>query len=496
MVRWRPVLFFDSPLTVRPMFRYLPLGICLATVVAFMWAVQHDAFFWDTVQLASKHAHYFYQHGLAWSPLPAEIDSGHPPFLGWYLALIWTFFGKNLAVSHWAMLPFLLANVWLLFRLGLRIGGQQWVWWLLPLALLDPVLAGQSALVSPDVVLTTWFLLAVEGILGKRRWWVTWAVVGLCTVSMRGMMTAAALAMWSLALDFWLLPNVRQRPTVVSLFNSLLPLLPGALLGAAFLVWHWKVTGWVGHHAGSPWASAFVRAEGWGFLKNAAVIGWRWTDMGRWAEWIVLAWAVWSGRANWRLLSLLLLIIVFLSPSALLYANLSAHRYFLPLFLALHLVVFEQIVAAWPSFRHLVISPRVNSQRSTVVLALLIISLATGNLWIYPRGVSMDWDSTLAHLPYHALRSEAMSFLEEQKIDVQSVGSAFPNLNTGENLLLNGDQRRFAPLDFESNQFVLASNVFNDINEPDYLRLEREWVLVKKWRHPVGVWMVLYQRKP
>jgi len=509
---------------------FLPLGVCSA-VVAFVWSVQHDPFFWDTVQLASKHAHHFYQNGLAWSPLPEEIDSGHPPLLGWYLAAVWSVFGKNLPASHWAMLPFLLANVWLLHRLGLRLGGPRWAWWLPPLALLDPVLAGQSALVSPDVMLTTWFLLAVEGILGKNRWFVTVAVVGLCTVSMRGMMTAAALAVWSLGLESLKFESLKfgvrglKSQVLAQLQTSnfklqpfklrtLKTFLPGFLLAAAFLCWHWQTTGWVGYHTGSPWAGAFVRAEGLGLLKNAAVLGWRWADFGRWAEWVVLLWAIASRRVDKRLLALLVLLALFLAPSALLYANLSAHRYFLPLFLGLHLVAFHGVVSF--ATRHSSFSPAEgvggHSQPSNVrrppsnvqrppsavrrsLLGLLIVSLATGNLWVYPRGVSMDWDSTLAHLPYHAIRHEAVVFLEKKGVDFQTVGSAFPNLNTGENLLLNGDERQFAPLDFEQNRFVLASNVFNDINEPDYRRLERDWILLKKWQHPVGVWMVLYERR-
>lgn len=496
--------------------RLLPLGVCSA-VAAFIWSVQHDPFFWDTVQLASKHAHHFYQNDLAWSPLPGEIDSGHPPFLGWYLAVAWSVFGKNLPVGHWAMMPFLLANVWLLYRLGLRLGEPRWAWWLPLLALLDPVLAGQSALVSPDVMLTTWFLLAVEGILGKKRWFVAVAVVGLCTVSMRGMMTAAALAVWSLGLDSLKLDSLKfgvrslKSQVLAQLQTSnfkLTTFFPGFLLSAAFLCWHWHMTGWVGYHAGSPWAGAFVRAEGLGLLKNAAVLGWRWADFGRWAEWAVLIWLITSKRGvDRRLLSLLLLLTLFLTPSALLYTNLSAHRYFLPLFLTLHLVVFQGIVSVVGRRLSAILPAEAkvvggHSQPSairlnpaTALLPLLVVSLATGNLWVYPRGVSMDWDSTLAHLPYHAMRHEAVAFLEKKGVDFQTVGSAFPNLNTGEHLLLNGDERQFAPLNFEENRFVLASNVFNDINELDYRRLERDWVLLKKWQHQVGVWMVLYEQR-
>lgn len=121
------------------------------------------------------------------------------------------------------------------------------------------------------------------------------------------------------------------------------------------------------------------------------------------------------------------------------------------------------------------------------------MALAFGNLWIYPRGISMGWDATLAHLPYHALRTEAVVFFQKNNIDLQKVGSFFPNLNTGENLSLDGDPRHFAEKDFLRNEYVLASNIFNDLTETDYLILQRDWILLKKWKH-AGVRMEIYQR--
>jgi len=482
------------------------LGLFFGAVFLFVLAIQHDPFFWDTVQLASKHAHFFYENDLRWAPLPAGIDSGHPPFLGYYLAVVWSFFGKTLPASHWAMLPFLLAVVWLLYRLGLRLGGQRWVWWLLPLVMLDPVVAGQSALVSPDIILLAWFLLTVEGILGKNKLWIALGVAGLCTVSTRGMMTAAALAVWS---SWELAQTLRILSPWQVWIKRWLPFLPGFALAGGFLWWHQQATGWTGYHADSPWATAFERSHGAGLLKNTAVIAWRWLDFGRVVEWSVLGW--WMLRQRSQLLArmggaqgrLLICLIVFLTPTALLYANLSAHRYFLPLFVGLHLFLFQKITSEWV---HPATPPRsilnsrfsiLNSQFSlpALLLAALILAMASGNLWRYPRGISMDWDSTLAHLPYHALRAKAIDFLEEQKIDFQSVGSAFPNLNSGENLLLNGDARRFAEKDFAKNQYIFCSNIFNDFDTPDYQVLEQDWSLLRRWEHPNGVWIEIYQRK-
>ncbi|MFN4257292.1 MAG: hypothetical protein ACK4Q5_20010, partial [Saprospiraceae bacterium] len=170
-------------------------------VIALTWFVRDVPFFWDTVQLGSKHAHHFFENGLRWLPLPPEIDSGHPPTFGFYLACVWAVFGKSLAVSHFAMLPFLLGIAWLLVRLSPpqppHDGGSPHWFWLPLLALADPVLAGQMALVSPDVLLVFFFLLAVQQIYrplrgGRGGIWLALGILGLCLISMRGMMVAGA----------------------------------------------------------------------------------------------------------------------------------------------------------------------------------------------------------------------------------------------------------------------------------------------------------------
>jgi hypothetical protein len=106
----------------------------------------------------------------------------------------------------------------------------------------------------------------------------------------------------------------------------------------------------------------------------------------------------------------------------------------------------------------------------------------------------MDWDATLAHRPYHRLRADMLYFIEQEKIPLSGIGTTFPNVNTGEHLLLNGDTRKFAEKDFLQNQYMLASNVFNDFNETDYAILNREWALLKRLEQH-GVWLELY-RKP
>ena len=493
-----------------------PLLLFFLVTAGFTWAVQDDPFFWDTIQLASKHAHFFYAQGGAWAALPADIDSGHPPALGYYLAFLWAVFGKTLATGHWGMLPFLWSIIWSLFRLGKRLGGDAWAFWLFPLVLLDPVLLGQMAMVSPDTVLAAFFLCSVDGISGRHKTLTIIGITGLCIVSMRGMMCAGALFIWMFMSD-----------RKAFLHSGWVHFLPGFTAAAVFLIWHFNATGWIGYHASSPWAPAFRQAAPAEMLRNVVILAWRWLDFGRLAEWIAVAGLLWYGKKrmlgthwglpptpkgeyildkveihvsfpimfsplgvggspqkrpfNWQLFLLLLCLFVLLSISVIRYNNLSAHRYLLPVFIAFHLFVFQWIV-------------KMDTLRSVAkkwIFTALSVSFALGNFQTYPHGISMDWDSTLAHLPYHPVRTQAIQFLQQQHISLSSVGSAFPNLNTGENIALDGSQDSFSAIDTAQNRYVFISNVFNDVSKEDQLELQQKWELI--WKQQRGVvWGEIY----
>jgi hypothetical protein len=450
--------------------------------IPFLLSIQHLPFFWDTVQLASKHAHFFYENGLKWAVLPSEIDSGHPPLLGYCLAVAWSVLGQTLPVSHWLLYPAMAGIIYQLLRLGHHLNAQ-WAWWLLPIVLLDPVLLGQAALVSPDLVVLLGILCVMNGFFGQKNALIAIGGVLLCLFSMRGMMCAAALGLWLFGMAGG--PFLHRAKAV-------LPLMPGALVGFAFLWWHHRAAGWTGHYEGSTWAGAFERVGPGGMVRNVAILGWRWFDLGRVAVWVVLLWRLY--RMGWRdfyaqnrtLVWLLGVLVIFLSPSAILYQNLSAHRYFLPIFAALGILAWAALARG---------ETALDTKKSTTgAYVFCSVMLALGHFWVYPRGVSMDWDCTLAHLPYHRLRAEAMADLASKGVDVASVGTSFPCLNTGENLMLNGDQRTMQPIDFDKNDYVLTSNVLNDVDEPEYAILQGQgWQLERRWGG-WPVWFELYKK--
>ena len=94
----------------------------------------------------------------------------------------------------------------------------------------------------------------------------------------------------------------------------------------------------------------------------------------------------------------------------------------------------------------------------------LLSSLILGNFIIYSDNFSQGWDSSLAHLPYWKLRKNAIEYLDKNNISISATATFFPNSTTIDNIVINGDMRRF--LNFSGNEkYVLYSNIFNLTDE-------------------------------
>ncbi|MCB9300820.1 MAG: hypothetical protein H6566_09255 [Lewinellaceae bacterium] len=463
--------------------RYLILSLLLLGAVLATWQVRGHAFFWDTVQLGSKHAHWYFEHNFRYLLLPDEIDSGHPPGFGMYLAAMWVLFGKSLAVSHLAMLPFLLGMVVLLFQVGDYFGGRHSSWMLALLAFADPVLAGQAVLVSPDIVLAFAFLLVLSSILYEKDGAKIAGALLLAAISTRGMMTVVVLYLFELAIHWqrrWDFP-----------IRKAIPYVPSGLLALAFLAYHYQQKGWVGYHADAPWATLFARATPLEFLKNAAVLAWRMLDYGRVFLWPLLAWLgyrLWKRKGKLsepvkQALWLFALALPLMSVTFLLYKGLHGHRYLLPVFLPLTILFYTLLVHSSLSLRW-----------RHAFFSIAFAGLLTGNLWIYPDTISQGWDSTLAHLPYYPLRKQMIAYLDEADIPLEAVGAAFPEIGPLEFHDLNGDWRGMKAKDLSTDEYVLYSNVMNDFSDEEIGELQESWAPVKTLQNG-GLRLVLYRRK-
>lgn len=457
--------------------------------------VKDNVFFWDTIQLGSKQAHWYYENQFSQLLLPEIIDSGHPPAFGLYLAALWTIFGKSLFVSHMAMLPFLIGIVLFLERIGSYLGNKQSSFFLLCLFFFDPVIASQSVLISPDIVLMFFFLMGLWCLFFKQRQYLFFAALGLAMISMRGMMVVVLLYVFDVLHPF-LNPNSKEtglKAIIMAFIEKTVPYIPSGLFALAFLIWHYSQTNWIGYHANSPWAASFEKIEGLGgLIRNFAVLGWRYVDFGRIFLWLAGGIATFIlyrqksllGTRLQQLLLLLILSIVILSPSQLVHKYLVVHRYNIPGFIALTLLVYHLLFGLLLHRKRLV--------ENLFVIALL--GLISGNFWVYPKKISQGWDSTLAHLPYYKVRTEMFDYIEQKGIRVENIGTAFPEIGAFKYKDLSNTDVGFVTKDLDKQGLILYSNVMNDFTDEEIDALEQDWEIVQKFQS-LQVYVILYKRK-
>lgn len=441
------------------------LGIAPVFITIAVWLLScRHPFFWDTIQLASRQAQWYYDQHFKYLLLPDVIDSGHPSGFGMYLALCWQGFGQSLLLSHLAILPFVILTLLGLFRLSKNFDG--YLAWIFPLlVVIDSVFLGQISLVSPDVALFAFFIWGLLGVIEKRPRLVLLCSLVLASISLRGMMAVLALYLFQVVNG----QNEGWRKPVHWLRRTL-PFIPAGLLALAFLGYHAWAKSWVGFHSDSPWRESFTVVGFKGMLKNGVVLAWRIADYGR----VCLVLAI-LGLALKQLKTLksnsffflVLITLLIQFPHFLLFQGVSAHRYLLPFYLALHLFFFSLLEQS-----------QLKSKVKSIILSLVFLGLASGNFWVYPSGIAQGWDSTPAHWPHFALRKEVIEYLDQHDIPLEKVGTTFPEIGPLHWRDLNGRQDGFSPLNLSQNEYVYFSSVMNDFSDEDRKLLFEKWTPV------------------
>ena len=441
-------------------------------------------FFWDTIQLGSEHAHFFYETNFRSIILPNVIDSGHIPILGIYLASIWTLFGKSLILSHLSMLPFVLGIVFQSIQLCRRLFSSEWYYAITILLLADATLLAQCSLISPDVILMFFFIMAINHWFSKKKLWYTIALAGMALASMRGMMCVAAMG-FTQAVDYFL----RHKNTgkgfaayfkiLSKLLSDLLPAyLPAIFITGSFLVWHYVKTGWIGYHTSMPWYPLFEKVNFAGAIYNIGILGWRLIDFGRVFVWIVAACCIvhylkYRPKVNSTLQSLIILsvsVLLIFSYIVVFHKNLSGHRYLLPVYFSFALTVYYYLFH-FADFKW---------KKAFVIL--MLAGLLSGNFWIYPDSIAKGWDSTLAYLPYHPLRKQMMEYMQLKGIKMSETGTTFPNHGKLKYFDVSDNEDSFDTINMKTNRYIFYSNVFNDVSDEELKELSDSWKNIKEYR--------------
>lgn len=457
-------------------------------VVAYLvlfFSTWKNVFFWDTIQLASKHAHWFYETRFTQLLLPDNADSGHIPVFGAYLAVWWLVFSKSLIVSHLSILPFTIGIIICVHRIVLHLSKPNLLFPAMLLVLSDPTLLAQSTLVSPDIPLVFFFLLAVKAYLKQQNKIFLFSIILLTIISLRGAMVAFAVFLTDM-----LIIKINNKSYKL-IFKKIIGYLPVTIIPVLYFSYHWAEKGWIGYHSESPWNDSFQGVDISGIIRNTVVFVWRIIDFGRIFVWgalifftILIVKKIERNKlkTKWQQISIekpaitFIIILLFtqllvLAPTMILYKGLLGHRYLLPIFITAALLF---IIVVNKYFD--------NNKWKKLTFIIVSVGLLSGNFWVYPDKIAKGWDATLAHLPYYQLRYKMLTYISARQIGFEKIGSDFPLTAPLKYTDLCDCNTSFAHKNLNKQKYILQSNISNGFTDKELNELKNNWTLVKEYQ--------------
>ncbi len=455
-------------------YRLIPYYLFVALIIIL---VINTPFFWDKDVIISKRAFWFVENNFSLN-LPNSLDNGYAPALSLLLALLWKIFGQTLITGHLLMLPFAFGLVYQFYRfLSYLSDNKRFINLTMILLLLDTTVLSQIVVVSNDLLLIFFFFLSLNAILYGKRNRLFISILFLSLSHMRGVMVCMIVFVFEVSMF------IKTTKGFTGNFKKSLTLLPqylpAAILFLSYQIYHYLQTGWIITHEHSPWIGCFEAVDFKGFVFNIGILVWRLSDFGRIFYWIVLIvffLLVIRGKqksdSNIRIMVVLIIVSsIVLFPTMLIYKVLSSHRYLLPIFILTTMLSGYILFVKIPQLRY-----------ARVVFLILLISMISGNFWIYPDKIAKGWDSTVAHIPYHCLKKKMITYIDTSHILFSEVGSDVPNTYPQKITNLTEDERYFHLKDIKSDKYIFYSNVFNMFTDKEVDELKNRWILVKEYR--------------
>ena len=436
--------------------------------------------FWDNVLFASKMGNELYANSVFNWTMPDSFDPGHPPFLGFLLAIFWKILGHKLWVSHLLMLPFVIGFFFQLYEFILYFVKEQRVaFFALLLVIADPTVATTLVLVDPEVIILFFFFLAVNGILKQKKYLKFIGLFFLSIITFRSMMLFAGIFIFDIVNNLFI-----HRQKLKSFFNLkfLLFYLLASLPAFVFITWRLATKGWLQTHPDSPWAGLWQIASLEIFLKNCVVLIWKYLDFGRVFIFLFLLISllrfgkkIVKSTKNKQLLAISICAVIFIISISLFATNTFGHRYFTVAYIGFILFSFLLIAEFYTSKK--------------IIYFFLFVGLLSGNLWIYPKKIAQGWDATLAHVPYHSLRLEAIDYLNKEAIKIEEVASFFPNYTTLDLIDNTGNQHRFSKFNGK-NKYVFYATVYN-LSDEELNKLDKNYAILKQFNN-FNIHIIIY----
>lgn len=420
-------------------------------------------FFWDGTFFSEIAVHYFNNNFT--NIISTEIpDTGGFPMYSIYLAAVWKMFGKSLAVSHLAILPFLIAIVIEYFKLAKRFLHPSSLVYAFLLLIAEPVLSTQAMLMGYDILMVCFFMIALNALFAEKKWTFSIALAFLCMSSMRGIMLGCSL----FAIDMF---RYKEARTIF------LKYIPAVITLTLWTLFHKEKTGWLffspmREYTDEAWTSPFMT------IKKIFFIGWKLVDQGRIILWgFVLFYGIAFFRKNksaeFKSLATLifiplLILTIWMSPLS----NPIGPKYFLAIFLLLNIFVCYLLQSiSNKSFRNL-------------AAVLFAICLVSGNFWIYPERYGNAWDSSLKVIPYFELKDRMDEFIQQNKISHEEIGTQFPLIADKRFSHLNDSSFNYTNVwsgPISEYPYFLQTNIINTDIPFQVEEVKNNWLLMKKF---------------
>lgn len=436
----------------------------------------HIPFFWDGTFFSEISVHFF-KEGYNGFISPEQTDTGGFPMYSAYLTLCWKIFGKSLAVSHIAILPFLLGIAFEYFKLAKRYLSDKMLFFAMVLLIIEPVLITQSVLMGYDILMVWLFLLSLNLLLSNKYKLFSIALIFLCMSSMRGVILGISL----LVIDYLL-----NKKISIFWFSKYVPTI---LIIIVWSIYHHQQTGWFffspqrekTDESFLPFSMA---------IKQAGYIIWKINDFGRVVLWIFMLIAGFrlykktKSENFFQLVKIVFVPMIILLICMSFLANPVGHKYFIVVFLCLQIAICYLLQQISSSIK-----------RNVLFISFCIVLIA-GNFWIYPERYGNGWDSSLKILPFFELKNKMDEYIIQNKIPLEKIGTQYP---------LIADKRFSHLLDssfhytnvwkgpVSNYDYYLQSNVINTDIPEQIEKVKKSWTLLKMERSG-QVYIELYSR--
>lgn len=428
-------------------------------------------FYWDNIVQISVPANWYFDTNFNYFFLPDDIATGHPTFIGMYFAAIWKLFGKSLFVTHLAMFPFVFGLAIQINQLIRNLEIQKNTGFvILIFVLLDTTLLSQMSLITFEVFQLFFYILCINAILNNKKHILSIAFLCLVLTSLRGTICGGGIVLFHIIYDFY-----KYRNFVLKRY---IPYLLGIFAIIAFLFYFYFEKGWVVHNTVSnAWKESAEFASPMEILRNIGVFAWRLVDFGRVIIFVFFALFIFKlikerKYENSTLRTLFLIIVsqfVVIFPIIIIYKNPFGHRYFIPIII--------------PVFILVILWVNLFNKEKKIFLTLAFTCLISGHFWLYSKKTAQGWDASTIHWNYFNVRNKMLKYLNENEININNIGTFFPNTDSVKYIDLDTKDIRFKDANINEDNFILYSNAFNveDVII-DALNTKKKWSIIKEFR--------------